>query len=152
MIFQHTYQLILDEKKTQTRRLVRENEVAVRGRNNRIDRVQINGRDKWRIGTTYAVQKGRSKPQIARIELIAINSQLVQNISTQDALAEGFNSRAEFFVMWRRIHGESLSLQRVWVLHFVLVGVGIVHDDYVVNLLTAQVSLLPQNGRRGETR
>jgi len=36
--------------------------------------------------------------------------------------------------MWRRIHGESLSLRRVWVLHFVLVGVGIVHDDYVVNL------------------
>jgi hypothetical protein len=120
MIFQHTYQLVLSQQKTQTRRVVQPTETAVRGKHNRILSVQVNGRDKWRVGSTYAIQIGRGKSQIGRIKLSAINNQMLQTISTKAAIAEGFSSRTEFFQTWKRIHGDMPFTRRVWVLTFEL--------------------------------
>jgi hypothetical protein len=52
MIFQYTLDQVLDGRKTQTRRLV------TAGRPSR-----------WRVGRTYAVQPGRTKKAVARIEV-----------------------------------------------------------------------------------
>ncbi|MFA4974630.1 MAG: ASCH domain-containing protein [bacterium] len=68
MIFQHTWQQVLDGTKTQTRRL----------------RAQPPY-----VGRTYAVQPGRGKPAVGRIRITAIRQQRVQDITAEDALAEG---------------------------------------------------------------
>lgn len=121
MIFQHTLSAVLNSQKTQTRRIVAENEIALRTKNNKIVSVLSSGREKWRVGNTYAVQAGRGKPMIARIRLTAIRSGYVKYISTADALAEGFASRTAFFETWKAIHGETGLDRRVWILSFELV-------------------------------
>ncbi len=123
MIFQYTWQSILDEKKTQTRRVIAASEIAIRTRYNRIDSVISNGRVKWKVGQTYAVQTGRGKSEIARIRITQINSEYVSRISSVDAKAEGFDTRQEFFDTWQQIHGKDTLNQKIWVLKFELVGV-----------------------------
>lgn len=46
-------------------------------------------RAKWQIGKTYAVQPGRGKPAIGRIQIIAIDKERLQDISAYDAEKEG---------------------------------------------------------------
>ncbi len=123
MIFQYTWQSILDEKKTQTRRVIAANEIAIRAKHNQIMAVISNGRLKWKVGQTYAVQIGRGKPEIARIQITRINSEQVTRISSADAKAEGFNSRQEFINIWKQIHGEDSLHQKIWIVNFELVGV-----------------------------
>jgi len=110
-------------KKTVTRRVVKQCEVARRGRHNQIEAVEINGRTKWEIGKTYAVQPARGKMQIARIRLVRIRSEHILRISTADAIAEGFSNRQHFLQVWAKIHGDVSLNCRVWVLEFELVGV-----------------------------
>ena len=122
MIFQHTLEQTLAGDKTQTRRVIHEGDTAIRARYNRIAAVVTNGRTKWHVGKTYAVQPGRGKPSVARIKILQINSEYVTRISTQAAQAEGFSSRGEFLDTWKRIHGEASLGCRVWVLRFELVS------------------------------
>jgi hypothetical protein len=121
MIFQYTLNDILQANKTQTRRIIKENETTIRSRHNQIQSVLINGRTKWYVGGTYAVQAGRGQPEIARIEVKQIRSEYVARISSIDALAEGFASRQEFLKTWLEIHGVDGLKARVWVLSFELV-------------------------------
>jgi len=121
MIFQHTLKPVLNQQKTQTRRVIKGNEVAVRGPHNKIIAVKSNNRTKWRVGRTYAVQPGRGKPQVARIQLTAIAREPIAEISEADAIAEGFISRAEFLQAWQTIHGTRSLELTVWVLSFQLV-------------------------------
>ena len=125
MLFQHTLKLILSKRKKQTRRLIKLDEIAIRGRNNRIEAVVVNGRDKWRVGKTYAVQPSRGKGQVARIRLVAINSERLSRISTEDAHAEGFANRQEFFSKWCEIHGDDSLNSRVWILKFEVESISI---------------------------
>ncbi len=125
MIFQYTIEQVLDGSKTQTRRVIKNGEQAVRTRYNQIEAVVHNGRDKWRVGSTYAVQPGRGHSQMARICLVKINSEAVSRISTAAARAEGFCNRQEFLQTWRDIHGDSANDRRVWVLTFELVGISV---------------------------
>jgi hypothetical protein len=122
MIFQHTLELVLNGDKTQTRRVISPNSHAIRAHNNKITSVVVNGRDKWRVGSTYAVQPARGCPQVARIQITAIRSQVVKYISTADAIAEGFKNRSEFLNMWRSIHGNDSFDSRVWVVEFEVVA------------------------------
>ncbi len=132
MIFQHTLNPVLEKRKNQTRRVIKPNEIALRGRNNKIEAVACNGREKWRIGKTYAVQPARGKGQVAQIRLIAINSEQVTRISTADAIAEGFASRQEFFATWRAIHGDHSFDLRVWVLKFELIRINVNMDGHII--------------------
>lgn len=122
MIFQHTLPQILCFEKTQTRRIVKSNEIANRTRYNRIDTVLHGGRVKWRVGQTYSIQPGRGKSQVARLEITKIRSEKITRISTQDAIAEGFQGRADFLSTWKTIHGENSLDLRVWVIEFKVIA------------------------------
>lgn len=130
MIFQHTIDKLLAGNKTQTRRVMKPNEVAIRGRYNKILAISINERDKWRVGQTYAVQPARGKSQVARIKIIAINSQCVHYINHHDAIAEGFANRHEFLETWATIHGADSLRTNVWILKFELVAIGVDRSSY----------------------
>lgn len=91
MIFRQ-WREVLSGAKTQTRRLVRPDEKY----HSYLGEVQVPSprhafgwRAKWAVGKTYAVQPGRGKPAVGRIRITAIRQERVQEITTQDALAEG---------------------------------------------------------------
>ena len=44
---------------------------------------------KWQVGRTYAVQPGRGKKAVGRIRITEIRRERVQDISEEDAIAEG---------------------------------------------------------------
>ena len=120
MIFQHTLEQVLSGQKTQTRRIIKPGDVAVRSGQDEITAVKTNGRTKWAVGKTYSVQPGRGKPAVARIQITRIRRETVSQISEADAIADGFTSRQAFLNTWRHIHGDdSLDLD-VWVVHFEL--------------------------------
>ena len=122
MIFQYTWPQVVSSHKTATRRVISPTEQAIRGRNYRIVAVKQNGRVKWRVGATYAVQPGRGQQQIARIRLTRITRQKLSRITEREARAEGFANRQEFLEVWETIHGPDGKDQRVWVLQFELVS------------------------------
>ena len=124
---------ILTGKKTQTRRLVKDQEwfspvtLSVY-----TDRAM--GRLKWQVGRTYAVQPGRGKPQVARIRILRIWREDVRRIKLGDISAEGFSWFGEFWQVWCGFHdpgadwanGNSLierpaHLYDAWALEFELV-------------------------------
>jgi hypothetical protein len=79
-------QAILEGRKTQTRRICKPGEELYDG--------CVFGpipayRIKWTVGGTYAVQPGRTKPSVARIRILAIRQERLQDISEEDAEAEG---------------------------------------------------------------
>ncbi len=83
--------------------------------------MKINGRDKYRVGKTYAVQPARGKPAVARIRMRAIERRKASEATAADAKAEGVASREAFFEMWRSVHGADKLDAEVWVLTFELV-------------------------------
>jgi len=123
MIFQHTLSNVLNFKKTQTRRVVKDSEQAIRGRYNQILSVSHNNRVKWRVGNTYSIQPGRGKSQVARFEITKIRSEKLHRVSTNDAICEGFANRRDFLHTWKEIHGEDSLDMRVWVIEFKVIAV-----------------------------
>ena len=155
MIFQHTLDNVLAERKTQTRRVIHSGDAEIRGRYNRIEAVLTNGRLKWVVGRTYAVQAGRCEPPIARIQITKINSQCVKYISTRDAIEEGFSSKREFLETWKKIHGPNSLDLRVWIVNFKLVAEAI--EGYptadIINIKDKlEVSISDANRRPGYSR
>jgi hypothetical protein len=174
MIFQHTIDQVLDGTKTQTRRIVKDWEtfgadMIPTGRMvdcgmqngiqepeydwdyNNIECVWIDEsatRIKWRIGQTLAVQPGCGKKAVARIRLLVIRREAVQDISEADCKAEGIelpvdvkttgnlydgmevsyrvrSRRDDYATLWDSIHtrpGTTWDANPdVWVLEFELV-------------------------------
>lgn len=100
MIFQHTWNLILSGRKTQTRRVMKGDQPP------------------WVVGKSYAVQPGRTKKAVGRIVVTRIWQEALGDISAADAWAEGFDNREAFFETWTRIHGTFDAGVRVWVVEF----------------------------------
>lgn len=122
MIFAHTLDKVLRGEKWQTRRLIKPNETLFQEDSNPY--VKSGSRIVYQVGKSYAVQPNRGKKSVARIVLTGLRKEPVKAISAEDALAEGFTSRDEFFATWRTIHGKNADLaQEVWVLEFRLLGV-----------------------------
>jgi hypothetical protein len=113
MIFQHTLDKVLSGWKVQTRRVWKVGEFLID------DAVVGDGRLKWKVGETYAVQPGRGKASVGRIRITGIRLEPVTAISETDASAEGFASRDDFLATWREIHGG--DHHDVWVIEFRLV-------------------------------
>lgn len=121
MLFQYTYQAILDGRKTTTRRVRKPSDQAVHGDDGKIEAVLVNGREKWRVGKTYSVQPGRGKPQIARIRITGIDAENVTDITNAGARAEGSADREDFLRLFAEVNGEANAKADVWALHFELV-------------------------------
>lgn len=121
MIFQFTLEPLLSGTKTATSRLAKAGESVEYARDGSIAAVKAHGRDKYRIGKTYAVQPGRTQPAVARIKLLRIKGQRVSETSAEEARMEGFDSCEAFFAQWEEIHGEDKLNAQVWLLTFELV-------------------------------
>jgi len=96
-------------------------ESAIRDANGAIVSVTHNGRTKWTVGKTYAVQPSRNAAQVARMRITRLVDEPVSAISHNDAIAEGYTSREAFFETWQHIHGDNSFDMRVWVITFELV-------------------------------
>ena len=123
MIFAKTADKVLAGEKTQTRRPVKPDESF-----NGIEVYDGTGRLKWRVWNTYAVQPGRSKKSVGRIQLTNIRIERLYQITTEDARAEGFSGRGslsgrdEFTRVWKELYPDDGSFfWRVYVLEFELV-------------------------------
>jgi uncharacterized protein YhfF len=89
MIFQpHLARLIVDGKKVQTRRPVKPSD----------------DQNQYRAGKRRAVQKGRGKPAEFHILLTDVRRETLGDITLEDAIAEGFRTRAEFASYWMTLH------------------------------------------------
>lgn len=119
---------IVTGDKTQTRRPVKDGDVLVRVESPHGGYKTIgmfhNERARMLIGRDYAVVPGRSKPGVCwqpalqtwretgannrcdaeskmlRIRVLDIRREDVRNISLEDAMAEGFDTRSEFWEVW----------------------------------------------------
>jgi hypothetical protein len=108
MIFRDTWKLILEGKKTQTRRPVKLGESL-----HPADRMtghksvdeqpswvwDARRRMKWQVGRTYAVQTERTGKGIFRIKITKIRQEALQSISGEDAIAEGFSGEHEVYTV-----------------------------------------------------
>jgi len=138
---------ILEGHKTQTRRIVKDGEYKrprFNSNYNQFNRVVYTPGDrvKWYTGGEYAVQPGRGKKSVGRIRLTAIRQERLQDISEEDARAEGVDEhyydnlpsykqrvipgylcRAAFADLWKTVHGADSwdDNPLVWVLAFELV-------------------------------
>lgn len=120
MIFQQTWEWVIEGRKTQTRRRRKPTHEAIHDEDGTITAVTVNGRRKWQVGKTYSVQPGRSKAGVARIRLTGIREEEVTRISEADARAEGYKNREVFFAVWRAMYDEDALEEDCWVLEFEL--------------------------------
>lgn len=114
-------QLILDGRKTQTRRVMREDHY-IRRRDGRVALVRetvdpFAPRVIYQVGGTYAIQPGRGEKAVGRIRVTAIRRERLQEIGPHDALAEGvtyphrdecppdFRAVEAYRELWESIHG-----------------------------------------------
>lgn len=132
MIFREDLaQKILDELKRQTRRPVKPGDKAEFAwewtesgeliETTEIAAVWRNNRRHWSVGNTYAIQTGRGKPAIAHFKLLLIRREAVREISYSDAIAEGFETREQFFDVWDSFYGNRFPV--AWALDIKLVEV-----------------------------
>jgi hypothetical protein len=138
MIFKQ-HELVLDGTKTQTRRVVKDSEFeqyfhsgmfgVPKYNDDWIVRVK-NPRLKWEVGKYYAVVPKRGKPGIGRIRLTEIRRERLQDITEEDAKAEGcewdyFTAREDYRLLWESINKRKGTRwednPEVWVLTFEVV-------------------------------
>lgn len=142
MIFQKTWQQVLDGTKTQTRRPVKRPEwgitsfhegmaYAEEGVGEIIEVWGRRGYRKWAVGRTYAVQPGRGKKAVGRIRITKIRRERLRDITEDDAQAEGMQRYQErdylgyyktsFIVVWDSLYRKPYRWEdnpEVWVLEF----------------------------------
>lgn len=121
MIFQHTIDKVLDGTKTQTRRIVKDDQfsstvarsvlpyIRTRYRYGEIAYVGAGSRIVYEVGKTYAVQPGRGKKAAARMRIMSIRREDVRRISLADVQAEGFQDKYHFLQVWTDMHDPKVN-------------------------------------------
>ena len=134
MIFQKTYQQVLDGTKTQTRRVVNPGDRGLYLTVYRPDEIThvINSKRKtrWAVLADYAVQPGQGKKAVGRIRITKIRRERLQEISKEDLRAElgcdGVLAAQIFFFneLWNSLYHKPCRWEQnpeVWALEFELV-------------------------------
>lgn len=93
--------------------------LIVAGRKSQTRRPAKDTQPSYKVGKTYPVKTGLGKPPLAHIQIIAANLQSLGDITFQDARAEGFKSRDDFFDEWRDLYGNADPSLQVWAYAFV---------------------------------
>ena len=91
---------ILRGEKTESRRLKRAGDKLVHsawGVEHAPAVVTAEGRMRWIVGKTYAIQPGRGKKAIGRFLLVALREEQLQEIIQKGAVAEGWPKHSELF-------------------------------------------------------
>jgi hypothetical protein len=145
MIFQQTWQQVMDGSKTRTRRLWKEGDSSMgyvtpirllEEFRVTVGVVDLNGRPRWQTDKEYAVQPGRGQKAVGCIQINGIHLEHLQDITEDDAIAEGarawdadligVSARDSFSGLWNTIHtkrGERWEDNPlVWVLEFEVVN------------------------------
>jgi len=138
MIFQHTHELVLTGRKTQTRRIQKPWQALMRFDFGEADPLHgepfvcdtRTGRVVYQAGKTYAVQSGRGKPAIGRIYIEDISSQDVRKIRDEDVRAEGFASKVNFLETWTQMHDKPAHVR---LLEYQRLGLPHVWENYLQN-------------------
>lgn len=107
MIFQETIDSAVARLKTKTRRLWQPDYVLEKtedGGTAVISDILARRRTVWQTGRTYAAQPGRGQKAVGRILVTDIKRERLQDMTEDDAKAEGFDSLAEFKDAWNKIH------------------------------------------------
>lgn len=135
MIFRQ-WQQVLGRSKWQTRRLKKEGDYAVYSDYERSIVHSVSDRNhrlRWQVGYTYAIQPpsptGRGGKAVGRFLLKGIRKERVQDISEEDAIAEGMfkelhlmalKSVTRYMMLWDSIHKKAGTRweddPEVWVL------------------------------------
>lgn len=115
MQFAHTWEKVLSQDKTQTRRLALPEPdstgncpcemIRYPDGNEAVCRYS-NGawRIRWQVKRPYAVQPGRNKKAVGYISIKEFKREDVRTISNADVKAEGFHSFADFIKVWCKMH------------------------------------------------
>lgn len=93
--------------------------LVVAGRKSQARRPAKDTQPAYKVGKTYPVKTGLGKSPLGHIQIIAANLQSLGDITFQDARAEGFKSRDEFFDHWRDLYGNADPALQVWAYAFV---------------------------------
>jgi hypothetical protein len=89
MIFRESWQLVLKRVKTQTRRPKKPgDEFRVKDEFPYIYNT-VSRRIRYMSGRDYTVQPGHGRPSVGKIRILGIRVQKLQDITPQDAIAEG---------------------------------------------------------------
>jgi len=124
MIFQHTIEQLLKGEKTQTRRPVKEGDRPLLDEDGKVMAVENRnaaGRPftRYRVGAEYAVQPGRGKHSVGRIELLEIRyCEHAGQLSERDARAEGYGTADGFRETYGVIHDSRELARPCWALTF----------------------------------
>jgi hypothetical protein len=134
MIFQHTYSWITGfsphtgQPKTHTSRLRQDGDFVLDHQGRIYDGsrpifevLNKNGRLKYQLMQTQAVQIARGQTQIARIRLLEIKPFIPAQITLEQTHAEGFNTSQEFTDLWAQMYGWEACGLLTWGLGFELV-------------------------------
>lgn len=95
---------ILTGAKTQTRRIVKQDEDTCR----------------YRKGRIYAVQRRRGGRAVTRVEVLKVKRERLHAITGDDARREGFETVDEFLAYWAELYGEKDD-RDVWVITFTVI-------------------------------
>lgn len=126
---------VMNGSKWQTRRLANEGDSysTTQPLNNIFIVLDSEGRKRWQVGQSYAIQPGRGKKSIGHRVLKSISRERLQDISEDDAIAEGVEPfdnpvfgplyRPAFCSLWNEIYGKRPGCSwndnpLVWVLEF----------------------------------
>lgn len=105
-------QKILTGEKTMTRRIVKPGEYLYNPMPSVKMVISKNAAIKWITGQTYAIQPGRGMAAIGRFKLLDIRREQVQDITLEDAIAEGIRGRNLHDVF--AANGQFLRRQYEW--------------------------------------
>ena len=100
MIFQRTIDMVLQGRKTQTRRIIKTDKAPAKS------------------GKSLAVQPGRGKKAVCHVKVIAVRKARLGDLSKEGAQAEGYENREDFIKVWKEMYGDFNPEQMVWVIEF----------------------------------